>query len=532
MKIILEENLKPKLLLVDDDPDILQLITRITSNAGYEVVQANDGQEALNQILADCPDMLLTDWDMPGLDGVGLCSEIRRRDLPFYVYVLLLTSRSRSDELIQALDAGADDFISKPINAAVLLARLKAGARTVALQHRLRQLSDSDPLTGILNRRAFHERFAVEWERAVRYRHPLSCVMIDIDFFKKLNDTYGHTAGDVVLQEFVRLLKKNCRASDVLARFGGEEFCLILPETDEAGAATWAEHARFNIAEAPILFADQLLSVSASFGVAARTALTSRPEVLLDFVDQALGFAKESGRNRVVVYSTLADRGPDFNDPLFACTSLDKVFACDVMAPAAYCPHASESMDHVADLFLQLRLNAAPVVDDEDRLVGIISENDLLRAAVSHPSLNIPVRDCMTKTFVQYNEKTPILDIIRFLSRASVPRVIVIDNFRPRGVISRATLLHWLRNWATVHGAKDSSASANPAPPDRDGILKAVDLACDRLTVLRSHLSTRDSDIEPCTVAEVTRLEDLAHDILAHCLGQPDACNASPLPLH
>ncbi len=506
-------------LVVDDDPATLRLVAKITSTAGYKVVQAKDGQEALDRILRDCPDMVLTDWDMPGLDGVQLCREIRRRNLPFYLYLLLLTAKSRPEEMVQALDAGADDCISKPINPAVLMARLKAGTRTVVMERRLRRLSESDPLTGAMNRRAFHERLALEWERATRYRHPLSCVMIDLDFFKKLNDTYGHAAGDALLRAIVRLLESHRRSSNVLAHFGGEEFCVLLTETDEAGAAAWAERARVAVAEARIPFSERPLSVTASLGVATRLADTTCPEALIALADQALGVAKESGRNRVVRFSTLVDGGPDCLDRPAVYAPLEKAFARDVMATAVYCPREHDTVGRVAGMLLQLRLNAAPVVNDQSRLIGIISENDLLAVTALSPCLNTPIGKCMKTNIVQYDEQTPAKEVFRFLTRASVSRVVVVREGRPTGVISRATLLRWLRNWFYLH-RQSASVPDTPAATRRRGILTAADAAGDSLAALRSHLASHDSDIVPCAVAEATRLENIAQDILAHCCGQ------------
>jgi diguanylate cyclase (GGDEF)-like protein len=514
------ENVKPKLLLVDDDPAVLRFITKITSSAGYLVSQAHDGREALNRILADCPDILVTDWEMPDIDGVELCREIRSRNLPFYVYILLLTAKSKPVEMVHALDVGADDFISKPVNKAVILARLKAAARTVELQHRLRRLGDSDPLTGALNRRAFYERLATEWERSERDRHELSCVMIDVDFFKKFNDTYGHAAGDTVLQAIVVTLEHLCRANDIFARFGGEEFCLILPETEEEVAVAWAERARAAIAQTTISFSGKSLNVTASFGVAARLLTTICPEALLDLADQSLHVAKESGRNQVVSFCMLADCGPDSSRFLGVYSPLDKAFARDVMAPAVYCPHQDELVGDVINMFMQLRLNAAPVVDDTGRLIGIISENDLLAIAASQRSLNVPIGSCMKSIFIQYNENTPAKEIFRFLSRASVPRVVVVNDSRPTGVVSRATLLHWLRNWANSHRSTDSPVEKHSPPMRQAAIEKITESASDDLQAFRHYLATGNAEIIPYAIAEATRLENLAQDILAHCADQ------------
>lgn len=506
-----------KVLIVDDDRATLRLIAKITTTAGYQVATAKDGREAFERILDWCPDLLVTDWDMPQLSGLQLCRKVREEKLPFYVYVMLLTAKSRSEELVEGLEAGADDFITKPIEPPVFLARLKSGMRTVTMERRLRDIAKLDPLTGIMNRRTFHERAAAEWDRASRYAHPLSCVIIDLDFFKRINDTLGHAAGDAVLQAVATLLESHSRSSDVLARYGGEEFCVLLAETDETGAAVWAERFRQALAAAPIFVSNQALSVTGSIGVAARLPDTTCPESLVALADQALGAAKESGRNRVVRFSTIADVG-------LGCSAIhtpwDNVLARDVMAPTVYSPHQDNSVTNVADMFLQLRLNAAPVVDQQGLLAGILSENDILAVSASTASLHTPISDCMKTNVVQYDEETPAKTVYQFLSRVAVPRVVVVKEGRPTGVISRATLLRWLRNWSNLNDQGDRIPRPASASSRHGGILKAAAVATERLAILRNHLSKDHSDFVPCAVAEATRLEELANEILAHCRGQ------------
>ena len=504
-------------LVVDDDPATLRLVRKIIFAAGYRVLAANDGREALDCILTQCPDMLVTDWDMPGLDGLQLCRKLRQHPTPFYVYVLLLTAKSRPEEMVKGLDAGADDFVGKPVNPAALLARLRAGARTIAAERRLRDMASLDPLTGVMNRRSFHERFSAEWDRVSRYGHPLACAMIDLDFFKRINDTHGHAAGDAVLQAIARLLATHCRTTDLLARYGGEEFCVLLTETDEPGAAAWAERVRLAIAAARIPFSDQILGVTGSLGVAARLPDTNSPEALVALADQAMSVAKELGRNRVVAFSALANAGPEGSGLFAPQAPLEGVPARVVMAPAVYTPHQDDPVEQVADFFLQLRLNAAPVIDDEARLVGIISENDLLAVAASNSCPEMPIRQCMRTNVVRYDEQTPAKEVFQFLSRAAVPCVVVVSEGRPTGVISRDTLLRWLRNWSNVHRQSYTFPTTTPTSARRAGILKAADAASKRLAALRRYLSTDDADVVPCAVAEATRLEGLAHDILAHC---------------
>lgn len=505
-------------LAVDDDPALLRLIAKTASNAGYHVVTAGDGQEALDLIRTDCPDLIITDWDMPRLDGLQLCRKLREQKLAQYVFVLLLTAKTCSEDMVAGLNAGADDFLSKPVEPTVLLARLKAGSRTVAMERRLRNIARLDPLTSLANRRTFHEGLCREWDRSLRYGRPLACVMVDLDFFKAVNDEHGHAAGDAVLQGVSRVLEDHRRSSDVLARYGGEEFCVLLTETDEDGAAVWAERAREAIVKASFSVAGQDLHITGSLGVAARLPDTPTPEALVALSDEALGVAKQSGRNRVVCFSSLADVGP--TQPAGPNNPWLDIVASDVMSPAVYSPHQDDKVEQVADMFLQLRLNAAPVVDDEGLLVGMISENDILAVSSSARGRNTAIRQCMKTNVICYDQETPARSVHQFLARASVPRVIVVAQGRPVGVISRATLLRWLRNWSNVGRGESATQRVERAQDRRAGILKTAETASERLGVLSGYLARHDTDFVPCAVAEATRLEELAHEILAHCRQQ------------
>jgi two-component system, cell cycle response regulator len=230
-----------KVLLVDDDPSMLRLFSRWMKSAGYCMRHASDGQQALRAIETECPDFLVTDWEMPHMSGLELCRRVRELDLPQYVYILFLTAKKTSDETIAGLEVGANDFLSKPMSKAELLARMRAGHRMLQWERRLREIAHSDPLTGLLTRRTFFESLAREWERAKRSRRPIACVMVDIDFFKRINDTHGHLAGDVVLKAVARELSACSRKTDLVCRYGGEEFCVMLPETKDHDAALWAE---------------------------------------------------------------------------------------------------------------------------------------------------------------------------------------------------------------------------------------------------------------------------------------------------
>lgn len=305
-----------RLLLVEDEATQRMLVERQLRRAGYLVETANDGAEALAKILGGRFQLLLTDWDMPGIDGRTLCRRVREANLPTYLYVLLLTSHGSTDDVVAGLEAGADDYLRKPANEAELLARLNSGRRIVQLEQSLReanakiqQLSETDSLVGTFNRGYLNAQLVREVDRARRYNRPLSAVMADLDRFKRINDERGHQTGDEVLQHFARIARSTIRPSDWIARYGGEEFVIVLPETDLAGAAVAAEKLRALCADAPFPTSNGEIAVTASFGVtelrieSAEQSDDSAAQALLRRADAALYTSKNDGRNRVTATS-------------------------------------------------------------------------------------------------------------------------------------------------------------------------------------------------------------------------------------
>jgi two-component system, cell cycle response regulator len=300
---------KARLLLVEDEPTQQMTMERLLTRAGYDVETAGDGEEALAKIKTGQYQLLLTDWEMPGLDGATLCRLVRDAKLPS-IYILLLTSHSAVSRAVEGLRAGANDFIRKPADEAELLARLDAGHRVVLLEQSLRdanaqieRLSVTDPLLGVFNRRYLHTGLREEVARARRYGHPLAVVIADLDHFKAINDGYGHQTGDAVLQHVVTLSGSVLRQpTDWIARYGGEEFVVVLPETDAQGAVAVAEKIRLLCVETPVIVPAGPVFVTASFGVAALDAPAlsdDEGDSLLQEADRALYQSKRSGRNRV-----------------------------------------------------------------------------------------------------------------------------------------------------------------------------------------------------------------------------------------
>jgi PleD family two-component response regulator len=223
-----------KVLLVDDDPAMLRLLCKWLEKAGYPVRTAADGQEALEAIDVECPDFLITDWEMPRVNGLELCRKTREMSLPHYVYTVFLTAKTGAAEMIAGLEGGADDFLTKPVAEGELLARLQSGSRVLELERELSLMAHTDFLTGLLTQRTFYEAIEKEWHRSTRLQLPLSCVMMDLDFFKQINDVYGHPAGDSVLKFAAELLLDNSRMSDTICRYGGEEFASFYPRPRKA----------------------------------------------------------------------------------------------------------------------------------------------------------------------------------------------------------------------------------------------------------------------------------------------------------
>ncbi len=307
-----------RILAVDDEPVSLRVLAGQLKIAGHEVLMAKDGEEALAMTLECNPHIVISDWMMPNMDGLELCKALRRAQAGRSVYFLLLTGRDEEDRVVEAFEAGIDDYVAKPFNSKILLARVRAGLRLVNLREQvdleqltqrektaelgvltrqLREAAFTDPLTGLPNRRFSMDRLDAEWECWVKSKQELSVIMIDIDFFKAVNDNHGHDVGDAVLCETADVMKKALRDGDILARIGGEEFLVICPETDTAGALKCAERVRQavegNIIE-PGGF-DGHVTISAGVSTADDSMVDAY--ALLKAADEAVYAAKADGRN-------------------------------------------------------------------------------------------------------------------------------------------------------------------------------------------------------------------------------------------
>jgi two-component system, cell cycle response regulator len=300
-----------QVLIADDDPVSRKLLEKSLARAGYVVSSAENGREALELLEQKFYPIVITDWMMPEMSGKDLCQAIRAHEFPGYIYVMMLTALDTKDDIIVGLQAGADDYLTKPFDQAELMARLNTARRILELEGSLRRANDeilvlsvTDPLTGVFNRGYMNTHLPDEIVRARRYGRPLSVIMCDIDHFKRVNDTFGHQAGDAVLQHFATGLRQLVRTNvDWVARYGGEEFIVVLPETTMEGASSAAERLREHVEGLVISFEGRDIRITASFGVAGRDRVSGadlRPETLIADADTCLYRAKDEGRNRVI----------------------------------------------------------------------------------------------------------------------------------------------------------------------------------------------------------------------------------------
>jgi diguanylate cyclase (GGDEF)-like protein len=310
-----------RVLVVDDDRIVRTLLeTWLREECHYTVMTARDGKEALEKAVDFKPHVVLTDWLMPVMDGIELCKALRASPWGQNIYLLMLTSADSENDLVAAFTAGVDDYLTKPVNMRGLSARLMAAWRYVRLRdawerdnqrltgaaaelalinRRLELAALTDPLTELSNRRAGVGALSQAWSASSRHGHALSLISVDVDHFKNINDSFGHAAGDLVLQALGLSLRKAARTEDTVCRWGGEEFLLICPKMPLHDGVQMAERLRSSIANLEVIASGTLIRLTVSLGLASWCADMGSQEVLVAEADRALYAAKKGGRNRV-----------------------------------------------------------------------------------------------------------------------------------------------------------------------------------------------------------------------------------------
>ena len=301
------EKVKEQILIAEDDPVSRRILAGLLGKWEYGVSTVTNGTDALRILESEsAPRLAVLDWMMPGVEGVQICQRIRQRSDRPYIYILLLTARAEKQDILQGLEFGADDYLTKPFDAQELRARLHVGERILALQdaliatqENLRFQATHDVLTGLFNRRAVLDAVGREHSRQIREGGSFGVILADLDHFKNINDTYGHSTGDCVLNEVARRMKSCVRPYDTVGRYGGEEFLIVVPSFELPGAFNLAERIRKAIESSPVVTNGHEVRITVSLGVAVSS--DSEPcdsEVLVNLADEALYHAKEQGRNR------------------------------------------------------------------------------------------------------------------------------------------------------------------------------------------------------------------------------------------
>jgi two-component system, cell cycle response regulator len=304
-----------RILVAEDDRVTRRLLESYIGKWGHETIACSTGTDAWQVLSSENPPRVaVIDWMMPEMTGVEVCQRVREEARRPYVYIILLTSKGGKEDIVQGLDAGADDYIVKPFNPNELRVRVRAGTRIIQLQEDLQaalEMSEfrasHDLLTGLKNRAAVMEALKNELARSARQNIPAGIIIADVDHFKRVNDRHGHLAGDAVLREVAHRLGASMRPYDTVGRYGGEEFLIVLPGCNSEEAAQIAERLRSGFTEHPLVTPEGSFDITLSFGVSSWSGSTAcDSDNVIREADQALYQAKDRGRNRVETFSSMA----------------------------------------------------------------------------------------------------------------------------------------------------------------------------------------------------------------------------------
>ncbi|MCH8043391.1 MAG: diguanylate cyclase [Planctomycetes bacterium] len=542
---------KPRILVIDDQVSIHEDFQKIlgggeTSSAGfdaarlalfgdepprrepprYEIDTALQGQEGLVLVKAAVAEsrpftLAFVDIQMPpGWDGVETVQRLWEADPNLLVVLCTAHTVYTWDEIVQRLPKVDRFFIlKKPFDT------IEVRHFSAALTARW-ELARSDRLTGVLNRTAYYQCFVNEWQIADSDGSPLSCALLDIDGLKQINDTHGYAAGDAVLCAVAEKLAGACQGGGYVCRYGGGEFCVLLPGMDRREARGWARQICRDISAKPIPVEVASLQVTLCAGVAQRTADMSRPESLVERADQAKLVAKQSGQGQVLDDVVALDCGTaDRTGHLSGSDSTIRdpfrgFLTGNIMTSPVVSLQHDSPIQQAADFLLQLRINSAPVIDEQGELVGIVSEKDLLPQMLSPDAWSRQIKDVMQTNVICYDEDTPAWKVYDFLTQVTIRRVIVVKDKKPTGIISRGTLLRWFGNWGVADMLRARSQTdhlrAAHNRRSKDNLGKVTENLVEQLGDLRLELTSDDDDPTASIVATATKIQDLAGEMLAY----------------
>jgi diguanylate cyclase (GGDEF)-like protein len=434
-----------EVLIVADDRKLLRHLSRFLHDFGYRVRQAADAAQCLAAFSAAPCDLLLVDESLAVEDGVALVRKLARDTARRELVVMLLVKEPTPDAVLEALEAGVDDFLAKPIVYGELLARLRAAARTLEYERRVRRQRGHDPLTGAANREALLARLNQELHQGGAKTGSLACVAIDLDYFARVNLERGRAVGDDVLRRVAETLEEGRGQDEIVAHLGAGRFAVLLPGRSELDAAAWAETVRGKLAALVIPVADSNLAITASLGVYACHRGIRTAEEILDHAEQALGAAKRSGRNCVARFGEFATEQQVWDELAAPGKLFERTVARDVMTPSTCVLRNNASVEHAAHVFSRSRLPLVPVIDDAGALVGTLTEDQGLgELAEDRPQQ--PVDEIMVRTLPRVDEDASLASLLEFFGRDPSSVAIVLGGRgQPVGYITRDSLTALIR---------------------------------------------------------------------------------------
>lgn len=457
-----------RILLVDDEPATLWALSQFLKSAGYDVLQAGAGQQALAALDYYRPHFVIAGWDIAEMSGAEFCRRLRSRNLADYCYVLLLTSTTDSNALIEALQAGADDFLASPPVHGELLSRLRAGARMVEYERRLKQLRRADAETEAATRLVFDEALPRRLAAAAGRGATLSCVLADVDCFRRVNYLHGQAVAEETLRTLVARLQEQCETGDAVYRIGDNRFAMLHEGASETDAAAWADRCRRAIAAADWTLGQESAKLTVSFGVAAVGPSTSAAAAL-NLAEQALGVAKQSGRNRVVAASQssaiTASRACGVADPLRSAV------ARDIMTSNVVSFTRHETLESASEFLQACQLSALPVIDSDGQLLGVVTKTELAEHLAAPSVTTRTLGEILATEAPCYEEEATVQTLFEFFQHNEADRVEIVLSGRPTGFVTRGSL-------AALGKPLQAEDFASPAvAADRSDYLLVPDLA-------------------------------------------------------
>ena len=430
-----------KVLIVSSDRALLRHVSRFLATFGYETTQVADYQRAVQIADSISADLLLVD-SSPDFDGaLELCRAVSERGDSGGHYVLLMVDAKSQSRLLDAVEAGADDCVSKPVVYGEVLMRLRAGARAVEFQRRRHRQRRREPITGLLTCAAFHARLQAAGASRASRSGRLACAMIEIDFVDHVVRELGQRAEHELLREVGGLLDQLCgndRAE--VAHFGNGEFCVLLPGATSDEAIRWGEQVRSEIAGREFGEGDQKTSLTVSVGIGGAETLTMSPEAILDKSRQALETARASGRNCVVQVNQFAEEELAWKELAAPGRLFEHTVARDVMLPCTIVLNVNDTLRSVESLFQQTHLTSMSVVDRNDQFVGSVFAEDVAEYMQALGDPDQPITRIMVQKVDVVDEDAPFVDLMRLFAESDIDLVVVVEDKRPTGIVSAASL--------------------------------------------------------------------------------------------